>query len=58
MGFLCYPFVARSVWLLTSTGAVARLCTLLHMVPKVCKAAGPGCALATPVLVLVIPSML
>lgn len=33
------------------------LCTVLHVVPMVCKAAGPRCALATSVLVLVTPSV-
>lgn len=56
VGFLCYNFVSRSVWPLMSTSAVERPCTLLHVVPKVCKAAGPDVFWPPPFLSLSHPS--
>lgn len=57
-GFLCHlcVFIVRSVWLLTWLVAVAGLYTWLHVVPTVCKAAGPRWCSGHPlVLVLVSP---
>lgn len=52
IGLLCYLYMGRLI------STLGRLCSVLHMILKVCKAAGPRCPLTTPVLVLVTHTML